>query len=1047
MEATVNYNLIQEKLEKFIPNTEEYINYWREEFRKIIEGKWIGNYFVSGPMYFYANYWTIEAKGRFINPLIRDVEREKFNWFEEARGFSGFERDDKYHCDIELYKLQKLNKTEDKRIYKTTREYLNKFHHGNLGRPLYNNQCKNVITVETRGCLEKNTEILMFDGAVKKVQDIIIGDKLMGKDGTERNVLSLKKGVSNMYKVESKKFKSIVVNENHTLSVFYKGVKTSCTVNHLLKEQNKKSFTNNYYRYLNGVKIPFKTKELPIDPYYLGLWLADGRSNCTSIKTTDIVLKDYIEDFYKKNEFNYSIKEIFPCTRSKLTSYECYNYDSNFRGTFKKLNLINNKHIPEIYKTSSINQRISLLSGIIDGDGCLDKKHNSIDIYCGLNESIADDCVYIARSLGYFANKNIRNRKGCKQTFEVIISGDLKDLKTLLNRKKQTSYNPRINVLKSSFKLTFDRVDEYFGFTLDKDNEYLLSDFTVDHNSGKTKLGSGLIGYTFITDGIKDLVKYKQFKKSEEDRLGYEVMFPYKSNSVISSIDSKYSNKVVDDFFIGYDKLRGNQTYNKVSYPSPIKKKYSGSLKAGSGGLTAKYEEKVDGNWTEGGSYSFIRHVTYFGNPAAANGFRSAFILDDEIGFHNNLLDTFGQLKQCTEVEGDKFGIIWLTGTGGDMKGGATLAAKEIFYNPEDYNCLVFNDIYENKGNIGCFIPRWKVLSEYKDSNGNTNEELAKQAWQDKYNVAKTAKDSSVLDMFLQNDPATPSHAFLSLDGNKYPTAQLQEQLGYLESLPNGEINKLAIRGTLDCNELGIVTFHPDLDNKLRDCDYPIKSNNKKGCVTIYKLPQDTTFLNYVGGLDPIEAEGKAHEIQSNSVASLVIVSRGMLGDEIVAEYTGREESLNDTNEIMRRLIIFYNAFTLYENNFNNFKVYMQSKNQLHFLAKAPNILKAGVGRLDQYGLHATKEGKEEMCGYTRNWLLEKNFTGEINIKSINSIGLLKELLASGEGVNTDRESALKLCIVLKLQLSLNIKKEIVNDNYFDFFNRRYDKEGRLIKR
>jgi len=325
MEATVNYNLIQEKLEKFIPNTEEYINYWREEFRKIIEGKWIGNYFVSGPMYFYANYWTIEAKGRFINPLIRDVEREKFNWFEEARGFSGFERDDKYHCDIELYKLQKLNKTEDKRIYKTTREYLNKFHHGNLGRPLYNNQCKNVITVETRGCLEKNTEILMFDGAVKKVQDIIIGDKLMGKDGTERNVLSLKKGVSNMYKVESKKFKSIVVNENHTLSVFYKGVKTSCTVNHLLKEQNKKSFTNNYYRYLNGVKIPFKTKELPIDPYYLGLWLADGRSNCTSIKITDIVLKDYIEDFYKKNEFNYSIKEIFPCTRSKLTSYECYN--------------------------------------------------------------------------------------------------------------------------------------------------------------------------------------------------------------------------------------------------------------------------------------------------------------------------------------------------------------------------------------------------------------------------------------------------------------------------------------------------------------------------------------------------------------------------------------------------------------------------------------------------------------------------------------------------------------------------------------------------
>lgn len=718
MEATVNYNLIQEKLQKFIPNTEEYVTYWKEEFRKIIEGKWIGNYFVPGPVYFYANYWTIEAKGRFINPLIRDLEREVFNWYEEARGFSGFEKDERFHCDLNIKKQQiKDSNFTDKRVYISVREYINKFHHGNLGRPLYNNQCKNVVVISCRG-------------------------------------------------------------------------------------------------------------------------------------------------------------------------------------------------------------------------------------------------------------------------------------------------------------------------------------------SGKTKTGAGLIAHTFITDGIKDLVKFKQFKKEEEEKLGYEIPFPMKSNSVISSIDSKYSNKVVDDFFIGYDKIKGGQTYNNINYPSPFIKKYSGSLKAGSGGLTAKYEEKVNGNWTEGGSYSFIRHVTYHGNPAAANGFRSAFILDDEVGFHGNLLETFGQLKQCTEVEGDKFGVIWLTGTSGDMKkDGATHQVKKIFYNPEEYNCLVFDDIYENKNTIGCFIPRWKVLSEFKDSNGITNEKLAKEAWQNKYDEAKKAKDSSVLDMFLQNDPAVPSHAFLSFDGNKYPTVQLQERLSYLESLPKKELNQLAIKGYLECDEYGIVTFKPDLDNNLRDCDYPIEKHNKKGCVTIYKLPQDTTWLNYVGGLDPIEAEGKAHEIQSDSVASLVIVSRGMLGDEIVAEYTGREESLNDTNEIMRRLIVFYNAFTLYENNFNNFKVYMQSKNQLHYLAKTPNVLKAGVGRLDQYGLHASKEGKEEMCGYTRNWLLEKNFTGEINIKSINSIGMLKELLASGDGVNTDRESALKLCIVLKLQLSLNIKKETVKSDYFKFFERRYDKQGNLINR
>lgn len=713
---SVNYSLIKEKLQKYIPNTEEYIDYWKEEYRKIIEGIWIGNYFVSGPLFAYANYWTIEAKGDFINPLIRDIERIKFNWYEEARGFSGFEGDDRYHCDNKLRKLQEDIKIgeflscEDKRIYMPVREYLNKFHHGNLGRPLYNNQCKNVLTLEARG-------------------------------------------------------------------------------------------------------------------------------------------------------------------------------------------------------------------------------------------------------------------------------------------------------------------------------------------TGKTKVGAFLIAYTFITDGIKDINKFKFKKKQLEEEVGYEIPFPTKANAVISSIDSKYSNKVVDDFWIGYEKIRGSQIYNGVNYPSPFIKKFSGSLKAGGNGLTAEYEEKIKGQWITGGSKSFIRHVTYHNNPAAANGFRSAFILNDEVGFHSNILETIGQLMQCTEVEGDKFGILWNSGTGGDMgKDGATEKVKKIFYNPDDYNCLAFDDLYENKGRIACFVPRYMVMSEYKDSNGITNKELALKDWDLKYNDAKNASDGSVLDGFLVSNPIVPSHVFLSFEGNRYPTAQIQEQISWLETLPKKEYNKLAIKGYLEVNSIGTVEFKPDLDNKLREVDYPVKSSNKKGCVTIYELPQDTTFLNYIAGLDPIGTEGKKEEIQSDSVASCFIFKRGIDGDRLVAEYTGREDEMNDTNEIMRRLINFYNAYTLYENNYNNFKLYLQGKNQLHYLCKTPNVLKASVGRPDSYGIHATKDGNEEMTRYLRDWLLEKNPNGEANYKSIYSIGLLKELLAAADGVNTDREVAAKLCIVLKLQLSLYKEVEKKSSNFMEFFNRRFNK-------
>lgn len=724
MKSLINPNLIFNKLEKFLPKTEEYTTYWREEYRKIIEGIWIGNCFVSGPMYFYANYWTIEAKGVYTNPSIRDVEWLLFYTFEEARGFSGFEGDLEYHCDFNLKELQRTTKHgefithEDKRIYLTPKEYLEKFHKSSLGRPLYNNQCKNIISI------------------------------------------------------------------------------------------------------------------------------------------------------------------------------------------------------------------------------------------------------------------------GCR------------------------------------------------GF-------------------GKTKLSAGLTAYNFITDGIKDIKKWKETKERMYEELGYDTSFPMKSNTVISSIDSKYSNKIVDDFWIGYEKIRGGQTYNNVKYPSPLVKAYTGSLKAGGGGLKAEFEIKQDSGWEKLGSGSFIKHVTFFNKPEAANGHRSSLICVDEIGFHNNLKQTMGQLKNCTQVEGDKFGVILLFGTSGDMGvGGASFEAKYIFENPEEYNCIALDDLWENKNRkIGIFVPRWMVLG-YKDEFGNTVESKAKGAWEILYEEAKKSSDVNVLDMFLMNDPALPSHAFLNKNGSNYPIALLQEQLDSLDILPKSEYSKLAIKGSLDADHLDNITFKPDLDNKFRDCDYPIEKDNKKGCITIYEMPDiKAEPFTYVAGLDPIGTEGVASEIQSDSIASCVIVRRGLFGKKIVAEYAGRETELNDTNEIMRRLLVFYNAHCLYENNYNNFKLYLQGKLQLHYLAKTPNVLKASVGRSDSYGLHATKDGNKEMVKHSSDWLLSKAPNGEMTLKGINSKSILKELISAGDGVNTDRETALKLAVVLCLQLDLNVKKEETSNDWGSWFNKRYDKGGNLIRR
>ena len=68
-------------------------------------------------------------------------------------------------------------------------------------------------------CLGKNTEILMYDGTIKKVQDVKVGDLLMGDDSRPRNVLTLARGREQMYKISSKKGDYYICNESHILSL------------------------------------------------------------------------------------------------------------------------------------------------------------------------------------------------------------------------------------------------------------------------------------------------------------------------------------------------------------------------------------------------------------------------------------------------------------------------------------------------------------------------------------------------------------------------------------------------------------------------------------------------------------------------------------------------------------------------------------------------------------------------------------------------------------------------------------------------------------
>lgn len=75
------------------------------------------------------------------------------------------------------------------------------------------------LAVAPTGCHAPGTPILMFDGSVRPVEDIRVGDALMGPDSRPRRVLRLHRGDDEMYEIRPLKGEPFVVNGDHVLSL------------------------------------------------------------------------------------------------------------------------------------------------------------------------------------------------------------------------------------------------------------------------------------------------------------------------------------------------------------------------------------------------------------------------------------------------------------------------------------------------------------------------------------------------------------------------------------------------------------------------------------------------------------------------------------------------------------------------------------------------------------------------------------------------------------------------------------------------------------
>ena len=106
--------------------------------------------------------------------------------------------------------------------------------HKDIGINVINNAFKGyntcVFAYGQTGCFEKGTQIMAITGKYKNVEDICIGDVLMGDDSTQRNVLKLFNGIQDMYKITANyqdNYQEYTVNADHILLFKIYPLKTS----------------------------------------------------------------------------------------------------------------------------------------------------------------------------------------------------------------------------------------------------------------------------------------------------------------------------------------------------------------------------------------------------------------------------------------------------------------------------------------------------------------------------------------------------------------------------------------------------------------------------------------------------------------------------------------------------------------------------------------------------------------------------------------------------------------------------------------------------
>lgn len=359
------------------------------------------------------------------------------------------------------------------------------------------------LVVAPTGCHAAGTNILMADGTVKRVEDVRVGDAVMGPDSWPRHVLRLCRGREPMYRITPNSGGDpFIVNASHILSLQTTNEgKGHGTTGREIDNVSVSDWLNKrpWWRHLRklrrvGVELPRRQRP-DLCPWVLGALIGDGSIiRGVKLSNPDVEVLDAVLAEMERHGLEYTAREKVGGVR---------NWDVSFTrrvGTaqanpvadiLRELRLFGGtaaeKFVPDCYKLSDRDTRLQVLAGLLDTDGHLSTGYFD---FISKSRQLADDVAFLARSVDLAASV-----RGCSKScqtgnggtyWRVSIYGDIDGIPTRVARKQAPERRQKKNPLVTGFDVEPIGEGDFYGFTLDGDHLYLTADFTVHHNSGKS---------------------------------------------------------------------------------------------------------------------------------------------------------------------------------------------------------------------------------------------------------------------------------------------------------------------------------------------------------------------------------------------------------------------------------------------------------------------------------------------------------------------------------------------------------------------------------